>query len=137
MSRRYIIEIEEEPFCRKSPLYGEEAHFRAKGFKSLVFDQAGMEKLTPLEECLSGEALRRDLRKQYEKGYQDGCKETESKLHDQLGKEIILCKDCDWYEESVHHTIRCRCKVNGVDAGLVRCGPYDHCSYAIPKEKDG
>jgi hypothetical protein len=50
MSKKYIIELEEEPFVRKSALHGEEGLFRAKGFKSLVFDQNGIDKLTPLEE---------------------------------------------------------------------------------------
>lgn len=46
---KYIIEIEEEPMVRKSALHGEEAVYRAKGFNSLVFDKAGLEKLTPYE----------------------------------------------------------------------------------------
>lgn len=50
MTKKYIIEIEEEPFIRKSALHGEEAVYRAKGFKSLVFDQAGLDKLTPIDE---------------------------------------------------------------------------------------
>ena len=48
---KYIIDIEDEPFVRKSCLYGEEALYRAKGFKSLVFDQTGLDKLTPYEEA--------------------------------------------------------------------------------------
>lgn len=44
---KYIIEIEDEPLVRKSALHGEDAVYRAKGFKSLVFDKAGLEKLTP------------------------------------------------------------------------------------------
>lgn len=50
MTKKYIIEIEEEPFIRKSALHGEEAVYRAKGFKSLVFDQVGLDKLTPIDE---------------------------------------------------------------------------------------
>lgn len=38
---KYIIEIENEPFVRDEKLY------RAKGFKSLVFDQIGLDKLMP------------------------------------------------------------------------------------------
>ena len=45
---KYIIDIEDEPFVRKSCLHGEEAHYRAKGFKSLVFDSIGLEKLVPV-----------------------------------------------------------------------------------------
>lgn len=44
---KYIIEIEEEPLVRKSALHGEDAVYRAAGFKSLVFDKVGLEKLTP------------------------------------------------------------------------------------------
>ena len=50
---RYVIEIEDEPFVRKSALYGEEALYRANGFKSLVFDETGLKKLTPLAEYMS------------------------------------------------------------------------------------
>ena len=42
---KYIIEIEDEPFVRKSCLYGEEGLYRASGFKSLVFDKTGLDKL--------------------------------------------------------------------------------------------
>ena len=44
---KYIIEIEDEPLVRKSALHGEDAVYRAKGFKSLVFDEVGLKKLTP------------------------------------------------------------------------------------------
>lgn len=50
---KYIIDIEDEPFVRKSALYGEEALYRANGFKSLVFDETGLKKLTPLPEYMS------------------------------------------------------------------------------------
>ena len=44
---KYIIEIEDEPLVRKSALHGEDAVYRAAGFKSFVFDKVGLEKLTP------------------------------------------------------------------------------------------
>ena len=50
---KYIIEIEDEPFVRKSALHGEEALYRANGFQSLVFDEYGLKKLTPLSEYMS------------------------------------------------------------------------------------
>ena len=53
MSKKYIIEIEEEPFIRKSPLHGEEALYRAVGFNSLVFDKNGLDKLTPFDDVPS------------------------------------------------------------------------------------
>jgi hypothetical protein len=46
---KYIIEIEDEPLVRESALHGETAVYRAKGFNSLVFDKAGLDKLTPYE----------------------------------------------------------------------------------------
>lgn len=48
--RKYIIEIEDDPFTRYECLPGEEALYRANGFRSLVFDQNGLDKLTPYEE---------------------------------------------------------------------------------------
>lgn len=47
---KYIIEIEDEPLVRHSALHGETAVYRAKGFKSLVFDQNGLEKLQRLDD---------------------------------------------------------------------------------------
>lgn len=50
MGKKYVIELEDEPFVRKSCLHGVEGLYRAVGFKSLVFDENGLEKLTPLTE---------------------------------------------------------------------------------------
>lgn len=50
---KYIIEIENEPFGRNDdPFFphGMDELYRAKGFKSLVFDQNGLDKLTPYTE---------------------------------------------------------------------------------------
>ena len=50
---KYIIEIEDEPFGRNDdPVipHGMDELWRAKGFKSLVFDKAGLSKLTPYVE---------------------------------------------------------------------------------------
>ena len=55
MSNRYIIEIEEEPLVRKSDLHGEDAVYRASGFKSLVFDQSGLNTLIPANKLLTCE----------------------------------------------------------------------------------
>ena len=68
---KYIIEIEDEPFVRQSALFGEEGLYRAKGFKSLVFDQFGLDKLTPLDKALSSE-----LGEAYQKGYEVGSHEA-------------------------------------------------------------
>ena len=50
MSKKYIIEIEDEPLVRKSALHGETAVYKAKGFNSLVFDAEGLKRLEPYEE---------------------------------------------------------------------------------------
>lgn len=42
---KYIIEIEDEPLVR-----GEDTVWKAKRFRSLVFDQNGLKKLKPLKE---------------------------------------------------------------------------------------
>ena len=68
---KYIIEIEDEPFVRLSALFGEEGLYRAKGFNSLVFDQFGLDKLTPLDKALSSE-----LGEAYHKGFEVGQHEA-------------------------------------------------------------
>ena len=42
MGKKYIIEFEDKPFGN--------GLYKAKGFNSLVFDQNGLDRLTPLEE---------------------------------------------------------------------------------------
>lgn len=44
---KYIIELEEDPFVS---LDSADVLYRAKGFKSLVFDARGLQKLTPYTE---------------------------------------------------------------------------------------
>ncbi len=61
---KYIINVEDEPLVRKSPLYGETAVYKASGFKSLVFDRNGLNKLTPYDE----EEIRKAY---YQKGLDD------------------------------------------------------------------
>ena len=81
--RKYIIEIEDEPFVRLSALFGEEGLYRAKGFNSLVFDQVGLGKLTPLDKELEEAYLQgrhdaeQDLaRAAYKEAYQNGYDEA-------------------------------------------------------------
>ena len=47
---KYIIEIEDEPLVRESALHGETAVWKAKNFKSLVFDEYGLSMLTEYDE---------------------------------------------------------------------------------------
>ena len=52
MGKKYVIELEDKPLC----VFDEDAQtyfprlYRVKGFNSLVFDQTGLDKLTPLED---------------------------------------------------------------------------------------
>ena len=68
---KYIIEIEDVPFS-KVRIDDSGAQninlYRAKGFNSLVFDNNGLEKLTPLDKAFE-EAYQKGL----VKGYKDGC----------------------------------------------------------------
>jgi hypothetical protein len=69
---KYIIEIEDEPFGRNDdPVipHGMDELWRAKGFRSLVFDKNGLEKLTPLSDI---EDLQRSA---YQRGFEAGFRE--------------------------------------------------------------
>lgn len=77
---KYIIEIEDEPFVRLSALFGEEGLYRAKGFNSLVFDQFGLDKLTPLD---------KELEEAYQRGYEVGS-------HEATTLEFQRGLDCAW-----------------------------------------
>lgn len=80
MGKKYIIELEDEPFVRKSCLHGEEGLYRAVGFKSLVFDEVGLSKLTPL-----------NTEKELAKAKQEGADEAWEfmRLSDEDLKEIF------------------------------------------------
>lgn len=69
---KYVIEIEDEPFGRNdNPVipYGMDELYKAKGFNSLVFDQSGLDKLTPLE---------KELEEAYQRGLDDGKARNEN-----------------------------------------------------------
>ena len=71
MGKKYVIEFEEEPFGKNDnpviPHYLEEL-WRVKGFNSLVFDENGIKKLTPLEDTL--ELAKHEV---YGNGFNEGC----------------------------------------------------------------
>ena len=52
MGKKYVIEFEEEPFIKDPIISAPEELWRVKGFNSLVFDENGIKKLTPLEDTL-------------------------------------------------------------------------------------
>lgn len=67
---KYIIEIEDEPFGRNDDPnipHSMDELYKAKGFNSLVFDQFGLDKLTPLDKTLE---------ETYQKGYDTGSHEA-------------------------------------------------------------
>ena len=69
---KYIIEIEDEPLVRKSALHGEDAVYRAKGFKSLVFDKSGLEKLKQYDPFIDRQSeIKYEQEKAYKKGLAD------------------------------------------------------------------
>lgn len=81
---KYIIEIDSHMTNKKGDLYG------VKGFRSLVFDQNGIEKLTPYDEesayaegYTNGESKFREVRDKveqeaYQRGYDAGSHEATS-----------------------------------------------------------
>ena len=91
MSNRYIIEIEEEPLVRKSDLYGEDAVYRASGFKSLVFSQSGLHSLIPANKLLTCEEADRLESEGYKRGYQNGLKKAW-----EAARWICECQDVFW-----------------------------------------
>lgn len=72
---KYIIEIEDVPFSKVRIDADNGAQnvnlYRAEGFNSLVFDQFGLDKLTPLDKALSSE-----LGEAYHKGFEVGSHEA-------------------------------------------------------------
>ena len=72
---KYIIEIEDVPFSKIHIDADNGAQninlYRAKGFNALVFDEHGLDKLTPLDKALSSE-----LGEAYQKGFEVGQHEA-------------------------------------------------------------
>ena len=105
MSKKYIIEIEDEPFVRRSALHGEEALYRAVGFRSLVFDQNGLNNLKPRDD-LARDYIERVTNKNFEVGDEvvddDDIKYTVLDVDDDVIQvlsengcvEQLLCSEC-------------------------------------------
>ena len=73
MGKKYIIELESEPF--KQYVGIDEPLYRVKGFNSLVFDMTGIGKLTPYTEPDLEQVRKEAYQKGYETGYEDGYNE--------------------------------------------------------------
>ena len=92
MGKKYAIEFEEEPFGKNdNPVipHGLEELWRVKGFNSLVFDENGIKKLTPLEDIL-------DLAKHevYGNGFNEGYDVGLRNLWDAV-KKVYVCSSYD------------------------------------------
>lgn len=74
MGRKYIIELEDDPFKQYTDV--DEPLYRVKGFRSLVFDEVGVSKLEPY--------IDRDIERIKKEAYDDGYKAAERKCVEQL-----------------------------------------------------
>lgn len=78
MGKKYVIELEDKAFSQSAlPLDDDEMLYRVKGFRSLVFDQNGLDKLTPLKDEIKeyqtdGYARAGMLKEAYDRGYAQG-----------------------------------------------------------------
>ena len=64
MGKKYVIELEDKAFSQsEAPLTEDEMLYRVKGFRSLVFDKNGLDKLTPLKD---------EIKEAYDRGYAQG-----------------------------------------------------------------
>lgn len=94
---KYIIEIEDVPFS-KVHIDADGAQninlYRVKGFSALVFDEHGLDKLTPFDKALNNE-----LEETYQKGFEAGSHEATTLEYQQglndaweCAKRIVLIK---------------------------------------------
>lgn len=85
---KYMIEIEDVPFSRVRIDADNGAQninlYRAKGFNALVFDEHGLDKLTPLDKALSSE-----LGEAYHKGLEEGKMQAKAQAH------LDVCHDIE------------------------------------------
>lgn len=78
MGKKYVIELEDKAFSQsEAPLTEDEMLYRVKGFRSLVFDKNGLDKLTPLKDEIKehqtdGYARAGMLKEAYDRGYAQG-----------------------------------------------------------------
>lgn len=86
MGKKYVIEFEEKPFYKMQRRGTPETEklWRVKGFNSLVFDENGIKKLTPLEDIL-------DLAKHevFGNGFNEGYEVGQRKLWDVVKKVYV------------------------------------------------
>lgn len=81
---KYIIEFDEVPYTPDGSLpYQGERLYRAKGFKSLVFDECGLNKLTPYY------VDDQEKKQSYRKGYADGLKHAIETVKKQYARHLM------------------------------------------------
>jgi len=115
---KYIIEIEDEPLVRKSALHGEDAVYRAKGFKSLVFDKTGLEKLKQYDPFIDRQS---EIKYEQEKAYKKGLADAWS-----LAQELDHLNSYGWEEVfGVHY-----------DEGVLSSYSYDAAFEKMQKYKE-
>ena len=68
MGKKYIIELEDKPLANDEMPFGDEV-WRVKGFKSLVFDKNGLDKLEEFEENWDFDSI-------YDNAYQSGLNDA-------------------------------------------------------------
>ena len=87
MGKKYVIEFEEKPFHklqrRVASDIEQEVLWRVKGFNSLVFDENGIKKLTPLEDTL--ELAKHEV---YGNGFNEGYEVGQRNLWYGVGKVL-------------------------------------------------
>lgn len=75
---KYIIDIEDKP-CNE-PF--SESIWRAKNFRTLVFDKVGLSKLTPLDDSGAlGDVIKMEREQAYREGFENGEEEGYDKAH--------------------------------------------------------
>lgn len=83
MGKKYVIELEDKAFSQsEAPLTEDEILYRVKGFRSLVFDKNGLDKLTPLKD---------EIKEAYDRGYAQGL--IQGKVDTRREAEVIRVGD--------------------------------------------
>lgn len=100
---KYVIDIEDKP-CNE-PF--SESIWRAKNFRTLVFDKVGLMKLTPLADAI-GDVISMEREQAYREGFDNGEQEGYDKAHaeEEELKGIIL----DFLKSMVKGQTESKCK---------------------------
>lgn len=120
---KYVIEINDHPM--NDPFTP--ALYRAKGFKTLVFDEYGLSKLTPLKEdayaawnngFVAGKqiGIQEVKQKYFDKGYRVGKCEVDKSQYDRGYENGKIDADMEGYDR-------------GYDSGYAQCKKDMKCGY--------